>query len=162
MHFHACRAVCKYLHSEDRSQKYFRHSNLKMPKKALVDYDFIKELSESINKKDKRHFRAKVKSSLNGSKRTKKIEEIRRILMAAAKDNKKSGKKRGSGTSKSSKPDKRRKTFTQFESGSGSASSSQSSSGSDSEGPSDNPKNNSEASSSSSASESDKGEKSNN
>lgn len=136
-----------------------------MPKKALVDFDLIKELSENISKKDKRFFRAKVKNSLNGSKRDKKIQKIRQLLMAATEGNKKSGKKRPRKSVKRSKPEKRQKTFTQFDSGSGSGSESGSSSGSSSEsepdGPGDTQKPNTEASGSSSC-ESESGEKNHN
>ena len=118
-----------------------------MPKKALVDFNFIKELCESIEKKGKRSFRGKVKNSLNGSKREKKIEEIRHLLMAATKADAKSVKKR-----RISKPDKRSsggkrtKTFSQFDSGSESSTSSGSSSDSEAESTKDTKKPNSEAS----------------
>ena len=136
-----------------------------MPKKALVDYNFIKELSEKVDfsKKDKRFFRAKVKNSLNGgSKRAKKIEEIRHLLMAATKTHKKSGKKKDAGRpAKRAKLEKRPKPFTQYdsESGSESGSNSGSSEGSESESATDNPKVPSEASSGSSGSDSEDKEK---
>ena len=135
-----------------------------MPRKmALVDFAFVEELSEGkIRKKDKRYFRAKVKDSLeHGSKRDKKLEKIRHLLLAATKGDKKPDKKKGSGKSlKPVKPNKRAKTFTQFDTGStsGSGSSSDASSDSESESPENNAKQSSEASSGSSGSESDKGE----
>ena len=132
-----------------------------MPKKALVDYSFIKELSENILKKDRKSFKAKVKSSLNGgSKREKNLEKIRHLLLAAAKGDPKSGKKKSSRKSgKKPKLEKRTKTFTQFDSGSGSASSSShSSTESESDSASENPKPNSEASGGSSGSESENAE----
>ena len=139
-----------------------------MPKKALVDFDFIKELSENITKKDKKYFRAKVKNSLNGSKRDKKIEKIRHLLLAASKSDKKPGKKRKSSkNSRRDKPDKRAKVFTQFDTGSETGTGSESGSGSESSTDSE-PENskitapaNSEVSSASSESESEKGEKNN-
>ena len=134
-------------------------------KLALVSYAFVKELSESISKKkDKRFFRAKVKSSVNNGKKAKKIEQIRRLLLAATKSNKKSSKKKDTGgrSAKRTKPDKRAKTFTQFQAGSGTGSSSGSSSSSDSESAPDNSKANTEASSATSGSESENGEKINN
>ena len=136
-----------------------------MPKKALVDFAFIKELSESIDRKDKKVFRAKVKSALNG-KRSKKIDQIRHLLLAATKSHEKSRKKKNSGKrpSKRGKPDKRGKTFTQFGTGSGtgSGSSSGSSSSSESESAPDNAKQSKDATSASSSSESENGEKVNN
>ena len=140
-----------------------------MPTKALVDFAFIKELGEIISIKDKRFFRAKLKKSLNNGKGSKKIEDkIRHLLLAAAKNNKKSRKKKDSGgrPAKRTKPDKRGKTFTQFEAGSGTGSGTGTSSGSSSESESesapDDAKQNTEASSASSGSESENGEKINN
>ena len=139
-----------------------------MPKKALVDFAFIKELSESIVKKDKRFFRAKVKNLLNNGKRSKKIEEIRHLLMAAAKSNKKSRKKkdRGKRLAKRDKPGKLKKTFTQFEatssSDSGSGSSSGSSSDSEPDSAADKTKKGPQSSTGSSSSESENEQKVNN
>ena len=117
-----------------------------MPKKALVDFNFIKELCESIEKKGKRSFRGKVKNSLNGSKREKKIEEIRHLLMAATKSDTKSSKKpRNNKPDKRSINSKRTKTFTQFDSRSETGSS-DSSSGSEAESSKENAKSNSEES----------------
>ena len=134
---------------------------------ALVEYNLIKELSESISKKDKRFFKAKLKDSLNGkrkTKRDKKIEEIQRLLLAATKGDKKPGKKKDLGKlPKRPKPDKKEKTFTQFESDSESGSgSSGSSSGSETEGAEENSRPKSEDSSGTSDSEPDAGEKNDN
>ena len=118
-----------------------------MPKKALVDFNFIKELCESVDRKGKRSFRGKIKSKFNGSKREKKIEEIRHLLMAATKSDSKSSKKpRTHKPDKRSTNSKRTKTFSQFDSRSGTESSSDSSSGSETESSKENAKSNSEGS----------------
>ena len=87
-----------------------------MVRKTLVDLSLIKELSDSIYKKKKRGFKAKLKSCYtDGSSETskKKYKKLRRLLLSSSKKKKNKTKQRDR-TGKSSSKIKR--TFNQFDS----------------------------------------------
>ena len=92
---------------------------LKMSRKALVDFSLVKELSDSLRKKN-RHFKAKLKRSYNygaAKKSDEKYEKLRRLLLSGIKkEQSKKRRKNGQKQKSKSRVKKTKQSFNQFDS----------------------------------------------